>query len=52
MLSRLDAAAVEDAHAVGGVAEALAHARRTKPTASWACSGVAVLPVPMAQMGS
>ena len=49
----LDAAAVEDADAVGGVAEALpAPCAGKNATVSWAISGVAVLPVPIAQMGS
>ena len=50
---RLDAAAVEDAHALGGLASSGRRpARGRSAIASCACSGVATLPVPIAQIGS
>ena len=50
---RLDAAAVENAHGVGGgLTEKLATSSRIILCASTAISGVAVLPVPMAHTGS
>jgi hypothetical protein len=48
----LDAAAVEDADLLAACLSRSATSARTKATASWACSGVATLPVPIAQIGS
>ena len=53
-VGRLDRAAVEDPHRLGdGLARASRPAAsRIAPMTSWASSGVAVLPVPIAQTGS